>query len=288
MPPAPLFRERNALVEQLRGSLCVFRLHAPRDVAPESLCPAALREACARIDADLDVERRADATTLTLSVSHATLDAFGGMYLLARSGAVSVARACAPDRTALAGTFSYWHSVRLRDEGDAARTHTQRTVEAMLDVLGPAAGERVALIVSKDDPARIDERSFLGNSLVLLEMPRGELAELARAPKGAWRQAIMQQSDRVRAIAEKRAALLRTTAARLTFSSVGDVRRIPWASELDPSFFEMVPTPSTCDGATVVLWGRGTQQALTVCADRDGLIARAHVAIRDAWEGALR
>src|SRR5579864_2714529 len=83
-----LFRQHNPLAAQLAASTCVFKLHAAPSIPPEVLAPDILREKCARLGATLKLEREAIATTLVLSVPHSALDAFGGMWLLARYSSV--------------------------------------------------------------------------------------------------------------------------------------------------------------------------------------------------------
>jgi hypothetical protein len=123
--------------------------------------------------------------------------------------------------------------------------------------------------------------------MVVIEIASTVLAELTAGDKARWLREVRTLSDRVRAIALSRPRLLGRPSASVTVSSVGDVARIPWAAAVDPSVFEMVPTPVTPEGATVVLWGRGPRQALTNCAVPTHPVARAALRVRDAWQNAL-
>ncbi len=297
MVAAALFRQHNCLAAQLGCSLCVFRVTSARD---DGASDAAARElhadllaGCRRVGGVLDMADTDQASTVTLEASHASVDAFGGMYLLARwlplPAASPAGRGAVAHRSARAGGFDYHHFVvdAPDDAGSSRGTLTQRAIGAILEALDLAPDARVAVVVAKDDPRVIDETTYPGNSLVMLELARATLDALARGPREAWRAALTRDSDRLRAIALKRPDLLKGSAVDVTFSSVGDVARIPWAAALDPSFFEMVPTPASDRSATVVLWGRGARQALTLCARKEHVVMRRADAIRAAWEGVL-
>ncbi len=294
MEPAKLFRQRNCLAKQLECSLCVFRT-ALGDDAPAPI-PPELEAACARLGARLEFVTKGVERTASLVVSHAAADAFGGMYLFARWLPLPEPRSGGPwYRRGRAGEFEYHHFAvdvgrAAPDTGRATptpRTMTQRCVGAIMGALALPGSARTAVVVAKDDPSVIDASSYPGNSLVILEFARDALVSLCEAPRGSWRDTLLRESDRVRAVALRRPELLRRSEVAVTFSSVGDVATMPWALRLDPSFFEMIPTPASDSSATVVLWGRGKRQALTVCAKPGHVVLSRLDFVRSAWEAAL-
>ncbi len=232
----------------------------------------------------------------SIVVSHASADAFGGMYLLARWLPLPEPRAGGPwYRSGRARDFDYHHFAvdvgsAFADTGRSTptpRTMTQRCVGAMMRALALPASARTAVVVAKDDPSANDASSYPGNSLVILEFARDALVSLCEAPRGSWRDTLLRESDRVRAVALPRPDLLRRSEVAVTFSSVGDVATIPWAARPDRSFFEMIPTPASDSSATVVLCGRGKRQALTVCAKPGHIVLERLELVRSAWEAAL-
>jgi hypothetical protein len=295
MPASELFRQRNPLAALLHASNCVFRLRLPTGVTPAR----SLLDECERIGALLTSEPMDEAThVLTLTVSHSVLDAFGGMFLLSQRGPIASAHADpGPAFMSLGrrlGDCQYFHFVDQKRRGATAappttdapkRTLTQRILGRLMR-LPVFAARRVAMAVAKDDVRALTQDTYLGNSLVLVELDAADLLRASSAPREVWQRTLAEHSERVKKLALRRPGLLRASEAAVTISSVGDVERIPWASALDPSFFEMIPTPSQ-GSATLVLWGKGDRQALTLCAREEHAIIRARHDIRRIWQECL-
>jgi hypothetical protein len=301
-----LFREHNPLAAQLSGSHCIFRLSVPEGSSPE---PPLLHE-CERIGAVLvqqitEEGRRA----FTVAVSHARLDAFGGMFLLSTFGAQSCARAVAAAPLSAekvrcrtgehAGYHWYQFVCDLRgfaggagtaglmgSTGGQGRTLTQRILErfARLPVFGSG---RVGIAVAKDDPRGLTSATYLGNSLVIVELAAEELPRLVAGSKEDWRRVIEERSNRLSSIALRRPGRLGSPEARITVSSVGEVERLGWAAQLDPEFFEMIPTPVSGSSANVVLWGNRRRQALALCGRDEHPLLRSRSELCAAWAEAL-
>jgi hypothetical protein len=298
-----LFRQQNPLADQLRASSCIFRLYVPGGVQPSQ----DLVHECERAGARLSEETAEDgARTLTLTVSHAVMDAFGGMFLISQLGAAlcaQAAAACGPlpkdglQRIGVAEGYRSVHFVCEAPRGAVARareapaeaerqTLTQRVL-ARFAGLGPFSGGRIAVVVAKDDLRSLDLETYRGNSLVMIGFAAEELGAHAAGSKARWRSVVAERSNRVAAVAMRRPGRLGASDSPVTVSSVGDVERLPWATALDPAFFEMIPTPGSGYSATVVLWGRGARQALTLCGLDDHPIMRGRDELCAAWKDAL-
>jgi hypothetical protein len=285
---APLFRQRNCFASHLAASECLFRVEWPAGACVEPV-EDGFREASALIGGEVRFEDADGRRAVVLVASHAAVDAFGGMYLCARWLKLPSASDRDVHRTGTAGAFVYHHFSRWAPAADRPddRTLTQRMIGEVLPALGLDDDARAAVVVAKDDPRGIGDRTFAGNSFVSVDFSLGPLADLAAGTRETWRSAITHRSDRLRDVALRRPQLLRSEGAGVIFSSVGDVQRIPWAAQLSPCFFEMVPTPFARTSINVVFWGKGSQQALTLCAASEHPVARDPDRVRSAWERAL-
>jgi hypothetical protein len=290
--PAMLLRQRNPLAAHLAGSTERFRLHA---VPGRTLSlPPALLDACATIGAHVELDR--DGARLTIDVSHATMDAFGGMFLFAThfpaiAGAVALPSAHACARMDRIGRYSYVHYTwnrRPATRGSAVSTTlTQRVLGALIGQHHFMRDTRHAVVVAKDDPRAIDAATYLGSSLLVLEFDADELLALVAGSRAQWADTLARRSDRLAAIACKRPGLLRPAAVSTVFTSVGNIGRIPWTYPLNPELFEMVPTPTEPNTATVSLWGRDDHQALALCGALEHPVMVHRDRIRETWKEAL-
>lgn len=276
------FRARNPLRDLLAPSRCVFKLHRPGDAGDP---PTTLMARARELDSELTSTPSGAGELLSWSVSHGTVDAFGGLFVLAESGAFERVRRAPPERTGLAAGFPYWHWARQAKPGQHQRSFTQRAFEQVLISLRGGVHEPLGLAVAQDNPRDIDATSFRGNSLVVVPYALEQLLELCQGPQAAWLSSVRRGAERVAAIALRSPARLRPCS--LILSSVGNLGRISWAKNITPESFEMIPTPATPAGATVVLWGQGPEQALTLCAADAHVVAEQRERIAQGWESAL-
>jgi hypothetical protein len=289
----PLFRSRNPFADHLARSMAVFRLRVAGMDSP----PWGLTDECGRIGATCRIVRRgaednsfAD-DVLELSGSHSVLDAFAGMHLLSafddelrphvvrRAGASMVAGAI--------GGACFRVYVEPRDAKRGDRSIAQRFLAEILNRVPELANAAIAVCASRDPIDRITAETYTGNSLVMVEMQGRALASLAAGPRAEWSHHLSAQADRVAALAVRKPHLLRSSST-LSFTAMGDTRRIPWATDLiSPDTFSLVASPATAASANVGCWSSGPLQALNLCGAPDHPVIRRSSEIADGWRAAL-
>jgi hypothetical protein len=291
----PGFRQANVLGNLLRESEELVRVRLPDDTARRFRLFAAQEERCARVGVSAALERDEDGSWLTLRACHDRIDAFGLVYLL-----LECLRGEAPSVDALApggrcrgvlGAYAWVHHVqRAAPPAQRRTTLTQRLLALLIERLGLADGERIALAVALGDAASLSPDAVGGNGFVLVELEARLLRELAGADKASWRRELVARAERVCAVAARKASLMRSHAvARI--SSLGDLARLPWTVDcawLDPARFQMVSTPGAEGTTNLFLWSTGKSQALALCGRPDHPLMRAEREVVAAWTECLR
>jgi hypothetical protein len=121
----------------------------------------------------------------------------------------------------------------------------------------------------------------------MVEVSGESAATLASGPRADWSRHLTSQGDRVAALAIRKPHLLRSAAA-LSFTAMGDARRIPWATDLvSPEAFSLVASPADLSSANLGCWSRGNVQALNLCGAPDHVLLRRSADVIEAWRSAL-
>ena len=266
-------RNRNKVGPRLTESTCIFRTYTTRSI---ELCIGdpyigAFKEAGGEVSSGMDHR----GLYIDLVISHAIMDAFGGLYVLSHaemtdnaiSSAAGEITICAKNNVIL----SKWsvQNPSLVFSKNRQQTFTQNFINALLK--NKEGLPSVDICVACESLMNLDTSSICGNSFGLVKVDSRRLKGLSSAPREKWSEFLTKRAIRSLADTCQPEA---TSPSPILISSLGDLRKIPWVSGyVSPENLVMFPTP-IFGSINIILWSVGDTQVITVGTHTDCALSK--------------
>jgi hypothetical protein len=211
---------------------------------------------------------------VSFELSHAEIDAFGGLYLLNRLAQHIPASEIEFQENWQGKIGNYFYSQVCHESPKAKNsapqyTHSQQLLQGLLPILKNEGVKVVALPVALEDLATLDTRSMWGNSFCIVSFKVDDLMRLSLQSKNEWALALKERATRVLRILRRRTAS--NSSGDVLISLIGTLKRLPWCdAKWTPKTFTMIPTPSDSHSANLVFWESGSIQSFSFCSHERG------------------
>jgi hypothetical protein len=230
------------------------------------------------------LEEKESAKTL-LKINHSHLDGLGTLFFLHKimrnSGGIT--ETSTRPRLAAGGMIDGYEYRQVTSSIEAAsseQTFTQKFIASLLRAEVGLLEEDIGFVINVADPSTIGEQNLWGNGIIIDMFKGADLKKASSLSKNKWRRLLNMRAAKTLAMI----AQFPNTASdidSLVISSIGDLTKLPWASDLNPSNFQIFSTPMCHEVANLILWSRNGVQCLAACASPDHWIF-------DRWENVVR
>lgn len=271
-----LVRSQNPFAKHLASSDCIFEWGGDASKL-DTVWYDQLKNLKGRLE-ELDGGR------MRLTVPHASIDAFGGLYFLKKP--LESAPKCAVsdeicemqvgDHGFTFATFSFPNEAIPKTD----QTLTQRFFGRLIRLLELEA-EELSLIVSLDDLRLIDDSNFAGNSLSSVKAQAKRWRQVCESDAAVWRSFV--QARAAHAVDMNRP--VQASGPHLVLSSLGNIKKYPWCPDLGDIDFRMVPTPTHRETANVAVWSHGDTHFISLSALPEHPVFKDFRKIAQIWRG---
>lgn len=219
-----------------------------------------------------------------MTVPHAQIDAFGGLYFMREPFINGHARGAghAPregrygDYALVSSSFS----CSYKNHSNGLQTVTQAFLGRLIRAFSWSS-DLLSVVVAMDDLNLIDDSNFAGNSLSIVQAQAQRFKQVCANDADTWRNFLRSRAARAMEVHGNVA----TAPPLLVLSSLGDLSRYSWCPPLDKTDVHMFPTPNHPASANLVLWSYRDLQVLSLAASPDHVAYKDFSKMEAIWRG---